>query len=141
MKVTSYAVARPAFYDRSSLSGRKASNVVVAPHAVTTRFTYTVPAARKAFVETAFVKYNQVTLPTVTGLVVNSVQNSDGITASTNVSMSVNSSIATLTALTLFTTGNCTVFAGETISDLTYDGSTGGTIQFTSDCRYVEFDA
>lgn len=137
MRVGSFAVARPMYWDRNPVTTSNGYYNTVGPHSNTTRFTYTVPSGRKAFIDSGSVNVNRITAATVAG--------------------QVRVALATPTlsnVLTLFTYSNTVGFAdksvvggsllilaGAVLEGTTEDTSTGGTILFTIYAHGTEFDA
>jgi len=139
---TPSAVARPAWYDRNPISRIDHYwGLTVAPHALTTRLTYTVPAGKKAILEALQVRCIRRTAATTVGLVYAVAY----ITPS-------GASEKELLDCYLFTNnvgdkdgqalqGTVTLFAGDVLGLKTYDGSTGGTVDYFLAYKLTEFDA
>ena len=142
MKITSYAVARPAYYDRNASSVIQTELTVYAPHTATVRVTYTVAAGKKMFVETSSTLVQNVTAPTVAGI-------STSIVRLQNVSAQFTDPIRSdaLTSAVLTTlidkslTGQTTLYAGEQALLITSNGSTGGTVLHLAAFKATLFDA
>ncbi len=136
MKVTSYAVARPAFYDRAAAASTQSINVVVAPHAQTTRFTYTVPANRKAYVENIRVFMNRQTSAATAATMVAAIA-AGGVElkylATTNNTPG--------TQFNDMSTAQVTLYPGDVMTGYTIDTSVGGTVNFVIQSKSTEFDA
>ena len=136
MKVTSYAVARPAYYDRGATSVYGLYFATVGPHASATRFTYTCPANRKTFIEAANIHVIRMTAATLVqayGVYVGT---------STTRAMETYSIINTVNAYERQVPGTqLTIYAGGTYYGVTYDGSTGGTVEYLQQFNGTEFDA
>ena len=141
MKVTSYAVARPAYYDRNATTSFNAYNQLITPAGLTTRFTYTVPAGKKLQLEAVGVTITTQTLATVAGRNIILVAITSGVdtadlsridATNTNVVASYRFDIKGLVL---------TLFAGETIYAQTLDGSTGGSQYFAAFNKGSIFDA
>jgi len=142
MRVSSFAVARPAYYDRNATRGRaRYSNPFTAPHAQTARWTVTIAAGTKAFVETAVASIVSEANPSVVGF--QRVQfGTDSTSAFSDVLI-----ISQYTSLTLkpIISANCptqfTLYAGQTLAAYTQDSSTGGTAEYAASTQYTVFDA
>ena len=141
MKVTSYAVARPAYYDRTAVSVVQNYSAILAPHAQTTRWTTTVAAGRKMNVELANVRmvtasaatvkgnYNYAAIYIVSGAVTFSL--CDLIHPSNTVNAPVYFQMS----------GVPTLYAGETLYAVTADDSTGGTVQYLEAAKATDYAA
>jgi len=138
---TPSAVARPEWYDRNPIHRLYGYSGNLAPHSVTTRWTYTVPAGKKAFLELAAVHHIKTAAATT---VVNSYS-SILITPS-------GGSLTELIAAQIYTnavgdkdraeTGHAAVLlAGDIIQFNTYNGDTGGTVWHRGVAKITEFDA
>ena len=136
MKVSSYAVARPAYYDRSAASAVAYYAANVAPHLITTRWTTTVAAGKKQFVEFGRTSIYRSALATTAGLYESNISIA-GISLTSSVANSV--TVGTLVALTV--TGAITLYAGDSIIGTTVDESVGGTVFFIAGYRATEFAA
>ena len=139
MRVASLGVARPAYYDRNATSVADGYFADVGPHANTVRFTRTVAAGKKIIVEFA----NSTILRTNTAAPVGSV------TAFINVQ-----STAGLRLTDIYTRENTlyfaarnstpvgvTIYAGESYTGETSDGSTGGTLTYLHQIKGTQYDA
>ena len=136
MKVTSYAVGRPAYYDRQSSSTVILYSGTLAPHSLTTRVTSTIPAAQKYMVEFANGYTGRVTAFTVTG-------NSGVLVYVTGVSLiNIYGTLATTTASTVAQQAvNMVVVGGEVIYGATQDSSIGGTVFYDLNIKSTAFTA
>ena len=128
MKVSSYAVARPAYYDRAAVSTSQSYGADTAPHVTTTRFTTTVAAGTKLIVEIAQAFTLTTGVATVSGrgfsqVLVNSGGNSVDLARIDQIQLTT-SQAATQQLIPL----SLTVYAGETVVGQTSNGSTGGTL-------------
>ena len=142
MRVSSFAVARPAYYDRAAAGGRSRFYGTVAPHAQTLRFTVTIAAGKKAFAELVAVRVAQASVSTVTSRADSVIDSTDGVT---------NTSLAYAAVYTSTVSANQyvfnaspsqqTLYAGDALKAYTEDGSTGGTVLYVVDARYTTFDA
>ena len=142
MRVGSFAVARPAYYDRnaSSLSGQYVGSAV-APHGGTVRFTTTVAAGKKLFLEVGHVYLSRQTAATVAGVYDAAIYITAGgnspryvYTASKDNTVQPAPTFATIT-------GTTTLYAGEVLEAQTSDGSTLGVINYVVQYKATSFDA
>ena len=141
MKITSYAVARPAYYDRNASSGVFSYDAAsIAPHALTTRWTTTVAAGKKAIIESGTARLIRQTAATVVG--------------QANIQIVITSGVTQIDLFNIFTysnttnvpiTGNVptssTLYAGETLAATTADSSTGGQLYIGMFGKITTFDA
>ncbi len=128
------------FYDRNTLIRALAyQNSALAPHGITVRATYTVPAAKKAVItQIDFTWGRQTAAAPVGDVFLQATVTVNGVTAE----------IAGLYVRdnTLFNWKNQNVpaqiwlNAGDIINLSTFDGSTGGTGYYVLGLVYVEFD-
>lgn len=142
MRVSSYAVARPNYYDRNAAGGRSRYYGTVGPHAQTLRFTVTIGAGKKAFAELVAVRLQQVTVATATSRADSVIDSTDG---TTNTSLSYAALFTSLTNANQYvfnaSPAQQTLYAGDALKAYTEDGSTGGTVLYVVDARYTTFDA
>lgn len=141
MRISSYAVARPTYYDRAPATKGQIYDQTVAPHANTIRWTYTVGAGIKAYVETAFVQMTRVTAATTAANI--NVYISVGLSDSSQPLVAfVNGVQATVGIQSInLTSGTALLLAGDSMKSVTNDASTGGTVYFTASAKYTEFTA
>ncbi len=141
MKVTSYAVARPAYYDRNSTSTFGLYNDLIAPAGLTTRVTSTVAAGKKLQLEALGCTITTQTVSAPAGRNIALVAISNGVSSAdlvridatnTNVAGSFRQDVKSLVL---------TLFAGETVFGQTLDFSTGGTQYFGLFFKGSTFDA
>ena len=141
MKITSYAVARPQYYDRN------ASTVVLtyysfntAPHSSTTRWTTTVAAGKRVLVEQGVSVSRRTTAATVLGDVLNQQK-----IVGTPLDIFIipgylyNNTLNVTERQTLPT--QFTVYAGETFYCTTADTGTGGGVEYVNSAKCTQFDA
>lgn len=134
-------VARPQFYDRnpgSILIDYSATGV--APHALTVRSTYTVPVARKAYLESGEMKLNRGTRPTgvlapIRGWIKGVVSANAGtiLTLVLLTSAKYKSTQASLSS-------QITMLPGDSITLETQDTNTGGTADLDLSAKLMEYD-
>ena len=138
MKITSTgAGARGAYYDRNPLNASVSySSAGLAPAGTTTRFTYTVPAGRKALLTGGHIRWRRPTAAAPVGLVTFNIQdalvNLGLVRTANNVVEAVEGYALAL--------GQYEV-AGTTILGQTTDTSTGGSCDYDASLSITEFDA
>jgi len=139
MKVTSYAVARPAYYDRSATSFSGGYDAVLAPHTDVTRVSVTVAAAQKVILEGVNMSILRLSSATVLGLVGfhSNVQSTAGFRM-TDISSYNN---VTNVRERQFEALNVTIYAGESFTATTTDSSTGGTVYYIIQYKGTTFSA
>lgn len=135
---------RPAYYDRTpTMVGQVYSQAAVAPLAQTNQWTYTVPSARKAYMDFAlasliqnvasapagkagaFIRVNHVDTPTVSPFAAYAVKNAAAVGSSDRSQVG----------------GTVMCKAGDIIKAFNFDLSTGGSIDYEIDASFTEFDA
>lgn len=140
MKLGSLAAARPALYDRNATGIVATYENDLAPHALTTRWTVTVAAGKKAIVESAYLSSWRITVATAVGPVFNAINyTSGGSTGRALVAQYVNN---TLYYREVYTLGQgITLYAAETLVYSTEDTSTGGQLRVSGTAKLTTFDA
>ena len=136
MKVTSYAVARPAYYDRNAASTYQSYDATVAPHAGVTRWTTTVSAGKKLVIEQFIIGYYVISAGTVAGNYGTQLYVVGQLLATVGSGVNV---VATNVYSTQ--TGLVPVYAGEAIYASTYNYTTGGTVSHLANFKGTTFDA
>jgi hypothetical protein len=136
MRVGSFAVARPSYYDRNAVSTTQQYGVDLAPHATTTRWTATVAAGKKQFVEFARTSIYRTSVASVGSLYEDRVR-----IAGINFLTSTSSTNTVGAFVQQTVTGAITLYEGDVIIADTYDLSTGGTVFHTIGYRATQFDA
>jgi len=135
-------IARPAWYDRNPLVvWRQYSGALVAPHSSTERWTYTVPAGKKAYLEVAFAYTTRRTTATTAAqlTIIVSFTPSGGTTAAI---MELSHWDNTLyISRTQNLAMSIVMLVGDTLNATTSDASTGGTNDFIITAKLTEFDA
>jgi len=142
VKASPTVLARPAWYDRNPLTRWQTyigSNV--GPHAETTRWTYTVPAGKKATVELTYLYVRRASAPTTASQISVDVKfTPSGGSAATVVRAE------TFTAVTtdvISITNPIAMFlgVGDVLAVTSSDASTGGTVNYILTAKITEFDA
>jgi len=141
MRVSSFAVARPAYYDRNATS-YVASYVIggTSPHAQTTRITTTVAAGKKLLVEALSMYVFRDTVGTVAGGAFILPQVTSGATSVFLARSLLQSNVASANYIASAPT-QFTIYAGETFFVDTLDTTTGGTVTYVVGAKGTTFDA
>jgi len=139
MKVTSYAVARPAYYDRNAASFSGGYDATLAPHADTNRVSVTVAATQKVILEGVNMSTQRLTVATVIGLVgfYSNVASTAGFRMT---DISTTNNVVNVRERQ-FVTLNVTIYAGESFTSNTVDSSTGGTVYYIIQYKGTTFSA
>ena len=138
MKVTSYAVARPAFYDRNATASIISYRSIAGPHGNTVRCTKTIASGTKAYMEGSTVIIARVTVATVVGNADAYFRLTSGSdTMSVSVGQKFDNTLTTYTVATLLIP--LTIYPGEVVDGLTSDASTGGTLYFDMAAKFTVF--
>ena len=141
MKITSYAVARPSYYDRNASSIMPSFAGVLSPTGATTRYTYTVAAGKKALIETSTAYIGRVSVASTSGYFFSDTRIT--LASGAYVILIRPNQIDNTVGPAYFasSTGTTTLYAGETVSAETTDSSTGGTVAFLLASKGTLFDA
>jgi len=141
MKVTSYAVARPANYDRNASSVLQVTDTEYTPHGQTNRGTTTVAAGKKLLVESASIFLLTTLAPTVADRCIATIYILSGSTACYVARLDGYASATLYSNRTSGLVGQPTVYAGEQLLALTLDQSTGGRINYNLNVKATLFDS
>ncbi|NBT26985.1 MAG: hypothetical protein EBT09_10610 [Actinobacteria bacterium] len=137
MRVGSFAVARPAYYDRSPTAANPAYYGQAVPHAQTTRWTVTNTAAQKMYVDAASITIIRATVPTTSGLYYAAIFGPTGQPL-----LMVHQSVATVgNPQNISSGGSILVLQSQSITGVTYDDSTGGVVTYGVFAHGIQFDA
>ena len=142
MKVTSYAVARPMYWDRNAVETSSTYTPAdLAPHAETTRFTVTIAAGRKTFMDTAFIQIARTSAyaslgEARVGMFV--TPSGGGLTCIMRQSI-ITTAVYTYQQFTMG--GSVLMTAGTVLNATTADGSVGGLVSYQAHAHYIAFDA
>jgi len=141
MKVTSYAVARPNYYDRNA-AGTSVRYLAsgVAPHSQTTRWTVTIASGQKAFAEMAGVRIAPQTVATAFASAAAGVDTYSGGVYSTLIYIQTTMSAALAVAYAAYPV-SVSLYAGDQLLGFTADYSTGGTALYIVDSKYTTYTA
>ena len=141
MRITNVFSGRPAYYDRNPLMISNNYNQTIAPAALTVRWTYTVPTARKAYVEQQNSALDRATAAgTAAQMFAGTRYTPNGgsvavftyAVANTN---TLNQEFSQLMG------GSMVMLAGDKNDAVTSDLSTTGTVEFLLNGKCTEFDA
>ncbi len=109
----------------------------VAPHTIVTRLTYTVPAARLAFITSAMITAIRTAAPTTAGLM--EAQITEAVTFSRHMNLEEIQPALGI-EITQQLAGPITLIAGDSMLWRTSDASTGGTYNYIMGGAVQEFD-
>lgn len=141
MRVSSFAVARPVYYDRNSTTAGQLAYGTVAPHSPTSRWTYTVPAGKRSYVEVNYVDLARATVATSAATTFAQIYSSNSDASDTVISYTRIFANVAGTYDRSITSAVCILNAGNSLTGQTGDNSTDGTIQYTVGSKYTQFDA
>jgi hypothetical protein len=139
MKLASLSGARAQYYDRNATSLLMSYADAVSPALLTTRWTTTITAGKKAYVETSMVMQYRLTAATSVGeyscdqVITSGATNSRPLYVVSNSNATYNQTAQFLVTYTLF--------ASESLAFRTYDTSTGGIMYFQGNAKLTIFDA
>lgn len=141
MKVSSYAVARPAYYDRNATRTAARYAADLGPNSFVVRWTATIAAGKKGFCENAFVLFRTVTLPTAVSWSDVYIYSSDGVTSLTLANIGIYGSTTVYQTIQDKSTVQLTLYAGATLNGATNNQNTGGTATNVVEAQITTFDA
>jgi hypothetical protein len=141
MKITSYAVARPAYYDRGAVGGKQAYNVDLAPHTYTARWSVTCAANTKMFLESGFVRLQTNTLPTTANAAASYIYVQNGSTQAMYAETGEYMTLTTYYYSNDKPTLACTLYPSDFVEGATYNLATGGNMKHTTALIYTTFNA
>lgn len=133
----SFAGARAQAYDRNpAMTDRGNLNTAIAPHGVTNRWTYTVPANTLIQLTTGFICMERVTAaaPVSTYVIQIVGPNGNAILQERSRKNAVGDHFSQASFFGMF------ALAGDQVIGQTFDNSTGGTIDYSSGIGIVQFD-
>ena len=131
---------RQQWYDRNPITSVQQYEAAgIAPHALTTRWTYTTPSGKKAYVENAAAFVFRETAPGAAGRAGCYVQ----VVATNASQLAIGEEISTAVGVSVGRTSgqNATLLAGNVCRCQTVDLSTGGTYLYRGTAKLTEFDA
>jgi len=130
------------WYDRNPISRNDCwASINVAPHSVTTRWSYQVPSGKKALLEVVQARVTRSLAATTAGLANSSI----GLIPSGGTRKAI--ALATIRSNTLWDKEGATIGSavalrtGDEIDYRTDDSSTGGTCDYIGAYKVTEFDA
>ena len=128
MKITSYAVARPQYYDRNAVSTFFSGGGTYAQHATTTRWTTTVAAGKKLLIEQAEVFLLTAVAAAVPLRIAAKATITDGTYLTSFASADQQQSASLNTADEKVAYPQITVYAAETVYGTTFNNSVTGSV-------------
>ncbi len=141
MRITGTSSARAQSYDRNPIaSGTVYNNQTFALGTLTTLLTYTVPAGRKALINSVFFHELQVSAGAPAGVKVFRWVATVGGTAANIVSIQINESLANARTMQN-STPQALMAAGDGLTFLGQNGDTGGQLAVIAGSLVTEFDA
>ena len=134
--------ARPTPGDRAPISrGTSYASLGIAPHVITQRFLYTVPAAKKFSLGFATVEALRATAAAPVGQVAAQVRTTT-LQPTTNYPAAVRTLDNTVgSAARISSAPTLVLVAGESVDGVTEDVSTGGTMNYLLSYQGTEYDA
>jgi hypothetical protein len=140
MRVSSFAVARPAYYDRNATGSYLTYGAQNTPHALTTRWTTTVATGKKGVIEYARGFTERRVVGGSAGQYSSWVQITSGATTGTLIfANSFNNTLYNQVHIEIASA--ITLYAGDVFFYQTYDDSASGTIYYQGDAKVTLFDA
>jgi len=140
MRVSSYAVARPNYYDRNPASVQSVYQADIAPNGNTERFTRTIAAGKSGYIESLYCGAYRSSAAAVLGTVVAFIETVTSDATPAYKSYIIYSS-ATLNSQTFQSATSVGLLqAGDIIRGYQFDTSTGGTNSFFMNCKLTLFD-
>ena len=136
MRLGNPSTQRPVYYDRAPLAATVgADSINVAPHGLTTRATYTVPAARKGIVTNVYLQITRQTVAAPKGR----PRVNLSIAAFTQALLELTENVADKT-IALAWTPQYVLLPAQVLNLQTSDDSTGGTLDYETYAGIMEFD-
>lgn len=136
MKVTSYALGRPSYWDRNPVTSNGGYYNSVAPHSSTTRWTITNTAAQKMFVDSGSIAIMRYTVATVLAEAAGTIQAPLGSSILLTLLYSNVVGVSQQVAMG----GSILLTPSQSLVGLTYDNGTGGTLLYSIFAHVVQFD-
>jgi len=141
MKITSYAVARPQYYDRGAVSAFFSYSATLGNHAATTRWTTTIASGKKLFLEQAEVFLLTATVAAAPLRLATRVQITDGTNYTSVVAQDQQQSASLYTPNYTTVYPAITVYAGEIIYGTTFNDSVTGTVFMATAAKGTTFQS
>jgi len=135
-------LARPAWYDRNSVSKKGGyDGVNLSPHSAIQRFSYTIPAGKKAFLEAAVIDHLRVTAATTLdkSAAYFGVTPSGGTFGTVCRIKMLNNTVGAIYSANIGQ--GVLIYEGDAVVGYTVDGGTGGTCDYGMFYKISEFDA
>jgi len=130
------------YYDRIAITiGQLYNANGVAPHGLTTRWIYTVPAGKKALVETSICRILRITAAAALSFCDARIITGGLTTAQTYSAYALLLNNTINAQITDRSDSPILLLAGQTLSGETNDGSTGGTMNYLVTAKITEFNA
>jgi len=139
VRITSVAQARAAYHDRNTSDATVwTQQVAIGPHGVVSRYTYTVPAGRKALVASAYARWRRVTVAAPVGKITLFLNQGVG----SGMNADIHNLLNTVDAIESIS-GPGGLFMGPASGVVcnTGDLGTGGTCDYSATHFITEFDA
>lgn len=142
MRFYTVLASRPQYYDRSPAQNAfQYVAATIAPHATTARFTYTVPANRKAMIGFLTIEAMRDGAAGAAGAAgANITITPSGSSAKDILDVrQINNNVGT--PIDAAVSGNAILLAGDAFTGNTFDLSTGGTYTYALGAQAIEFDS
>jgi hypothetical protein len=142
MRVGSFAVARPMYWDRNPTSNNANGNSgAVGPHGEGARWSVTIASGKKAFVDAACLETLRYTVASVNNVYYAAIRftPSGGSACSIVQIQSFDNAVGSANRQSL--AGSLLALAGDVISAVDADTGTGGTVNYSPQMHYILFDA
>jgi len=134
--------SRPFWYDRNPVNVIKAyTALTVGPHTITTRWGYTVPSGKKAFLESAVCYLRRTEVATTVGRAVGFIDITPAGQSPQYYILAeiITNNVGDSHTMTIGHAG--ILLAGDRIRGRTADHSTGGSLNYYVVAKIIEFDA
>lgn len=139
MRIIYPAGTKREWFDRNPIVADSNFSATIAPHVSTLRLSYTCPAGKKAFVQTAFVGMMRATVAAPVGEVDWLIQHYDGSQAAIVAMIQTFDNVVGNPHIERVSF-NIYLTAGQAIRFYSSDTSTGGTVNYNGQLSVVEFD-
>jgi len=135
-------LARPGWYDRNPINRhQRYLGTGITPHTATERWTYTVGANKKAWLELLIAQVQRATAATTAGIPQVSIFFTPSGGSETSLVWSWERGNAVGNKCTMVASGVGILGSGDIIRSTTFDDSTGGTMDYAAIAKITEFDA
>jgi len=136
MKITSYALGRPSYWDRNPVTAMGGYYNAVAPHGSTTRWTITNTASQKMFVDSGSIAMMRYTVATVLQEAAAAIQSP----VNESVLLALLHSNVVGVSQQVAMGGSILLTPSQSLVGITFDNATGGTVLFALFAHVVQFD-